>query len=65
MQNIWEEASALPIQTGADIVGGFDVGFDRAIPEATKDALMDFVYWVKLVWHIQLKSVLICEYLCA
>ena len=52
MQNIWEEASALPIQTGADIVGGFDVGFDRAIPEATKDALMDFVYWVEDQYHM-------------
>ena len=52
MQNIWEEASALPIQTGADIVGGFDVGFDRAIPEATKDALMDFVYWVEDRYHM-------------
>ena len=47
MRNFWEEASALAIQTGADIVGGFDVGFDREIPEVTKDALMDFVYWVE------------------
>lgn len=52
MQNIWEEASALPIQTGPDIVGGFDVGLDRAIPEATKDALMDFVYWVEDRYHM-------------
>ena len=47
MRNFWEEASTLSIQTGADIVGGFDVGFDKAIPEETKDALMDFVYWVE------------------
>ena len=47
MRNFWEEAKALSIQTGADIVGGFDVGFDKEIPEETKDALMDFVYWVE------------------
>ena len=47
MRNIWEDARTLPIQTGADIVGGFDVGFDKAIPEETKDMLMDFVYWVE------------------
>ena len=47
MRNIWEEARTLSIQTGADIVGGFDVGFDKAIPEETKDMLMDFVYWVE------------------
>ena len=47
MRNFWEESKALSIQTGADIVGGFDVGFDKAIPEATRDALMDFVYWVE------------------
>ena len=47
MRNIWEEARALSIQTGADIVGGFDIGFDKETPEETKDALMDFVYWVE------------------
>ena len=47
VENLWEKANALSIQTGADIVGGFDVGFDREIPEEIKDALMDFVYWVE------------------
>lgn len=46
-ENLWERASAVSVQTGADIVGGFDVGFDPGIPEATRDALMDFVYWVE------------------
>ena len=45
--NLWESAKNLRIQTGADIVGGFDIGFDKAIPEQTRDALMDFVYWVE------------------
>ena len=47
MINWWENAKTLPIQTGPEIVGGFDVGFDEKIPEETKDALMKFVYWVE------------------
>jgi hypothetical protein len=46
-ENLWEKAASLPIRTGADIVGGFDIGFDRQIPAETQDALMDFVYWVE------------------
>ena len=47
MGNPWETASALLIQTGKEITGGFDVGFDSEVPETTKDALMHFVYWVE------------------
>ena len=47
MRNLWEASKLLAIRTGADIVGGFDVGFDEAVPECTRDALMDFVYWVE------------------
>lgn len=47
IENLWEKAKSLSIQTGADIVGGFDVGFDEEIPEETRDALMQFVYWVE------------------
>ena len=45
--HLWNQVKALRIQTGPDIVGGFDIGFDRNIPEETKDALMHFVYWVE------------------
>ena len=45
--NWWENAKTLRLQTGPEIVGGFDVGFDEKIPEETKDALMKFVYWVE------------------
>ena len=45
--HLWNRAKALQIQTGPDIVGGFDVGFDPKIPEETRDALMAFVYWVE------------------
>ena len=47
MRNLWEEARQVSVQTGADIVGGFDVGFHPDVPEETKDALMQFVYWVE------------------
>jgi hypothetical protein len=45
--HLWNRAKSLQIETSADIVGGFDVGFDKNIPEETKDALMRFVYWVE------------------
>ena len=45
--NWWENARQLFIQTGPEIVGGFNVGFDDAIPEETREELMKFVYWVE------------------
>ena len=45
--HLWNRAKELHIETSADIVGGFDVGFDEQIPEETKDTLMRFVYWVE------------------
>ena len=47
MINLWENAELLSIETGNEIVGGFDVGFDRKITDDVKDVLMDFVYWVE------------------
>ena len=45
--HLWEEAKAVCIQTGPEIVGGFSLGFDERITEETKNALIDFVYWVE------------------
>ena len=45
--HLWNRARELPIKTGPEIVGGFDIGFDSKIPEETKDALVQFVYWVE------------------
>ena len=45
--HLWNVAKKVCIQTGPEIAGGFDVGFDGKIPEKTKDALMDFAYWVE------------------
>lgn len=45
--HLWIRAKSIQIQTGADIAGGFDIGFDDKIPEETKDVLMQFVYWVE------------------
>ena len=47
MENLWENSNLLAVQTGAEIVGGFDVGFDVEIPDEMADHLMDFVYWVE------------------
>ena len=47
MDNLWEKSKQLSIQTGSEIVGGFDVGFDKEIGEETQNALMDFLYWVE------------------
>ena len=47
MNDLWMNAKDLPIRTGGEITGGFDVGFDGKIPEAVKDELMQFVYWVE------------------
>ena len=41
--NLWEAAALLPIRTGPEIVGGFDVGFDDKIPE-------DF--WIALAVYV-------------
>ena len=45
--HLWNRAKEVKIQTAPDIVGNFDIGFDRNIPEETKDMLMQFVYWVE------------------
>ena len=45
--HLWKQAEHLKIRTGAEIVGGFNVGFDSKIPEVTQDALMKFVYWAE------------------
>ena len=45
--HLWNRAKKVNIRTSADIVGNFDIGYDSEIPEATKDALMKFVYWVE------------------
>ena len=47
MNDLWMNAKDLPIRTGGEITGGFDVGFDNNISETTKDELMQFVYWVE------------------
>ena len=45
--HLWNQAKSVNIQTAPEIVGNFDIGFAGKIPEATKDALMHFVYWVE------------------
>ena len=49
--HLWNKAKLVQIRTSPQIVGGFDVGFDVKIPEETKDALMQFVYWAEDNFH--------------
>ena len=45
--HLWNRARKIKFQVAPEITGGFDIGFDDKIPEETKDALMQFVYWVE------------------
>ena len=45
--HLWNKAKNVNIQTGPEITGGFSIGFDSKIPEATKDALIDFICWAE------------------
>ena len=45
--NVWCRAKRCAIQTGKDIVGGFDIGFDERISQETKEELQRFVAWVE------------------
>lgn len=45
--HLWNKAKHIKIHTSDEIAEGFSIGFDPKIPEVTKDALMDFVYWVE------------------
>ena len=44
---LWHRASQLEIQTGPNIVGNFDIGFDAEIPENMRVELRAFVAWVE------------------
>ena len=45
--HLWNRAKNLQIQTGPDIAGNFDIGFDKKIPQETRDELKRFVHWVE------------------
>ena len=45
--NIWQRAGRICIQTSDEITGGFDIGFDKQVPEETRMKLRHFVSWVE------------------
>ena len=45
--HLWNRAKNLQIQTGPDIAGNFDIGFDKKIPQETREELKRFVHWVE------------------
>ena len=47
MKDYWELAGSLKLQTSTQIVGGFSLGFDKNVPDETKNHLIDFAYWVE------------------
>ena len=44
---VWENAGSVKLQVNPEIPGGFDVGFDKAVPEEIRDTLIKFAYWVE------------------
>lgn len=50
--NLWNKAKGVNIQTTADIVPGFDIGFDKKIPHKTQEELRAFVKWVECNFNI-------------
>ena len=45
--HLWNRAKSLQIQTGPDIAGDFDIGFDKKIPQEMRKELKRFVHWVE------------------
>ena len=45
--NIWQRAKHTCIQASDEIAGGFDIGFDKQIPEETQMALRNFISWAE------------------
>lgn len=43
----WNKAKEINIQTAPVIEAGFDIGFDNAIPDETKNELRRFVKWAE------------------
>ena len=50
--NAWLRARHVCIQASREISGGFDLGFDKQIPEGTKMVLRKFVSWVETNFHM-------------
>ena len=50
--NAWLRAKRACIRTSDEISGGFDLGFDKQIPEDVKTELRNFVSWVDANFHM-------------
>lgn len=50
--HLWNRAKQVKIQTGPDIVGDFNIGFDDEIPEDVREELRSFVRWVERNFNI-------------
>lgn len=50
--NIWMKAKDTCIQVSDEITGGFDIGFDKHIPEEMKTELRNFISWVEANFYL-------------
>lgn len=50
--HLWNRAKQVKIQTGPDIVGEFNIGFDDEVPEDVREELRSFVRWVERNFNI-------------
>lgn len=50
--HLWNRAKNANLKVSAEISGGFDLGFDKIIPDDTKFILRDFVGWVEENFYI-------------
>ena len=44
---LWQRAQSVQLQASEEIEPGFNLGFDKRIPPATKNELCSFVSWVE------------------
>ncbi len=45
--NVWKRAQSISLQVADDICPGFDIGFDKRIPQDVQQALRAFVEWAE------------------
>lgn len=45
--NIWMKAQKVKLQVSEDILPGFNIGFDKRIPDEMKNELRSFVNWIE------------------
>lgn len=50
--DVWKKAQTIDLKISKDIKPGFDIGFDKNVPEKTRAKLRDFIVWVEKNYNI-------------